>query len=149
MIKKITLIVLFLSLTSCGYQSIYSSNKQSDYKNINQIKMEGNKSLNRKILSLLNLNEKTDSIYDLKIKSEKNNFVEAKDKAGNPSVYNFQIKTEIYILKNKIIFKKKQFEENFNYSKTGNNFDLLQYQNNIEKNLIDKITDNIIIFLNS
>ena len=149
MIKKITLIVLFLSLTSCGYQSIYSSNKQSDYKNINQIKMEGNKSLNRKILSLLNLNEKTDSIYDLKIKSDKNNFVEAKDKAGNPSVYNFQIKTEIYILKNKIIFKKKQFEENFNYSKTGNNFDLLQYQNNIEKNLIDKITDNIIIFLNS
>ena len=81
MIKKITLIVLFLSLTSCGYQSIYSSNKQSDYKNINQIKMEGNKSLNRKILSLLNLNEKTDSIYDLKIKSDKNNFVEAKDKA--------------------------------------------------------------------
>lgn len=138
-----------MSLTSCGYQSIYSSNKQSDYKNINQIKMEGNKSLNRKILSLLNLNKKTDSIYDLKIKSDKNNFVEAKDKAGNPSVYNFQIKTEIYILKNKIIFKKKQFEENFNYSKTGNNFDLLQYQNNIEKNLIDKITDNIIIFLNS
>jgi len=149
MIKKIILIVIFFSLTSCGYQSIYSSNKQSDYKNINQIKMEGNKSLNRKILSLLNLNEKTDSIYDLKIKSDKNNFVEAKDKAGNPSVYNFQIKTEIYILKNKIIFKKKQFEENFNYSKTGNNFDLLQYQNNIEKNLIDKITDNIIIFLNS
>jgi hypothetical protein len=149
MIKKITLIVLFLSLTSCGYQSIYSSNKQSDYKNFNQIEMEGNKSLNRKIFSLLNLNETTDSIYDLKIKSEKTNFVEAKDKAGNPSVYNFQIKTEIYILKNKIIFKKKKFEENFNYSKTGNNFDLLQYQNNIEKNLIDKITDKIIIFLNS
>ena len=49
----------------------------------------------------------------------------------------------------KIIFKKKKFEENFNYSKTGNNFDLLQYQNNIEINLIDKIRDKIIIFLNS
>ena len=43
----------------------------------------------------------------------------------------------------------KNFVENFSYGKTGNNFDLLQYQNNIEDNLIDKITDKIIIFLNS
>lgn len=149
MIKKIILIVIFFSLTSCGYQSIYSVNKQSNYKNINQIKMEGNKNLDRKIISLLNFNKKTNSIYDLKIISEKNNSIIAKDKAGNVSMYNFQIKVEIYILKDQTIIKNKSFEENFNYSKTGNNFDLLQYQNNIEANLIDKITDKIIIFLNS
>ena len=148
MIKKIILIVIFFSLTSCGYQSIYSNNKQSDYKNINQISMEGDKNLDRKIISLLNFNKKTNSIYDLKIISEKNNSIVAKDKAGNVSIYNFQIKVEIYILKDQTIFKKKKFEENFSYSKTGNNFDLLQYQNNIEANLIDKITDKIIIFLN-
>jgi len=149
MIKKIILIVIFFSLTNCGYQSIYSVNKQSNYNNINQIKMEGNKNLDRKIISLLNFNKKTNSIYNLKIISEKNNSIVAKDKAGNASIYNFQIKVEIYILKNQTTFKNKSFEENFNYSKTGNNFDLLQYQNNIEANLIDKITDKIIIFLNS
>jgi hypothetical protein len=111
--------------------------------------MGGDKNLDRKIISLLNFNKKTNSIYDLKIISEKTSSIVAKDKAGNASVYNFRIKVEIYILKNKIIFKKKKFEENFNYSKTGNNFDLLQYQNNIEINLIDKIRDKIIIFLNS
>ena len=47
MIKKIILIVIFFSLTSCGYQSIYSYNKQSDYKNINQISMGGDKNLDR------------------------------------------------------------------------------------------------------
>ena len=149
MIKKIILIVVFLSLTSCGYQSIYSVSKQSDYKNINQIKMEGNKNLDRKIISLLNFNKKIDSIYDLKIISEKTNSIAAKDKAGNASIYNFQIKVEIYILKDQTIFKKKNFEENFSYSKTSNNFDLLQYQNNIEDNLIDKIIDKITMFLNS
>ena len=149
MIKKIILTVIFFSLTSCGYQSIYSVSKQSNYKNINQIKMEGNKNLDRKIISLLNFNKKTNSIYDLKIISEKSNSIVAKDKAGNVSIYNFQIKVEIYILKDQTIFKKKKFEENFSYGKTGNNFDLLQYQNNIEDNLIGKITDKIIIFLNS
>ena len=47
-----------------------------------------------------------------------------------------------------IIVKSKNFTSSFSYSNTKNKFDLQQYQKNIEENLIIKIADEIIIFLN-
>ena len=39
--------------------------------------------------------------------------------------------------------------KNVNFNSIKNKFDLLQYQKNIEENLINKIAEEIIIFINS
>ena len=45
------------------------------------------------------------------------------------------------------VFKQKTFSANFTYNNTKNKFSLNQYKRNIENNLIDKIIDEILIFL--
>ena len=50
------------------------------------------------------------------------------------------------IQKNGIIFKKL-FSENFCYSNNENKFDLKQYEKSIEKNLTNKIIENINTYL--
>ena len=147
--KKLILFLVFIGLTSCGYESIYTKNKQSKYNTVNKIILDGENRINRKIISILNFDNNKDSIYSVRIDSEKNNTIVAKDSAGNATIYNLQIKIKFSILRNQKIIKTKNFEDSFNYNKSDNNFDLFQYQQNIETNLIQKISEKIIIFLNS
>jgi len=45
------------------------------------------------------------------------------------------------------IFKTKNFTSDFTYNNTENKYDLSQYQNDIELNLINHIIEEIFIFL--
>ena len=49
MIKKFNYILIFLLLTNCGYQAIYS-NKDSSRVSVNKIELIGDKNINRKTL---------------------------------------------------------------------------------------------------
>ena len=53
--KKI-IFVFLLFLTSCGYQPLYSGKNTSDFL-FNKILLEGNKNINRKIISTLSFKE--------------------------------------------------------------------------------------------
>ena len=44
--------------------------------------------------------------------------------------------------------KKKSFNKSFSYPNKDNRFELLEYQNTVEKNLTTEIIKDIIIFLN-
>ena len=46
------------------------------------------------------------------------------------------------------IIKTKTFEENFSYDNRDNKYDLLNYQNDIESNLVNKIIEDIILYIN-
>jgi hypothetical protein len=48
-----------------------------------------------------------------------------------------------------LIFKEKVFLENFTYNNSDNKFNLSQYTKIIEENLIEKISKDMVIFLNS
>ena len=54
MIKKFSYILILLLLANCGYQTIYSDKKYTAT-SINEIEIEGNKNIGRKIVSLANL----------------------------------------------------------------------------------------------
>ena len=72
----------------------------------------------------------------------------AKDSLGNSSIYKITIiaKTSL-INENKNKIKEKVFDKTFTFNTMDNKFDQLQYQKNIEDNLIKKISDELIIFL--
>ena len=149
-IKIILTFLVFLGLTNCGYQAIYSSHDELNY-TIEKIEQGGDKNINRTIISTLNLkNEKTQNdSYILKINSSKKITVTAKDSLGEASVYKLEIFVDI-ILKhtnNDGDTKNKQFKKAFLYNNMTNQFDLMQYQKSVEKNLIKQIADEIRIFL--
>jgi len=150
-IKKITYILIFFFLTSCGYQAIYSK-KNDDKISINKIELIGDKNINRRIISFTNLKEEKEKkySYNLTLISSKRIEVVAKDNAGNTSVYKTTINIKFYLKdpnNQDQIFKEKNFSSNFSYNNIDNKFDLAQYQKNIEENLINKIAEEIIIFL--
>ena len=147
--KKFTLLFIFIFLTNCGYQPIYLQ-KDNLKIFINEIDLEGDKKINRKIMELTNLKKKNNGnpSYNLKLISNKDIKIVAKDKSGNASIYKTTV-TVIFTLEDQNeIFKQKTFSSNFSYNDIINSFELSQYQKTIENNLINKIAEEILIFIN-
>ena len=152
-IKKLTFILIFFLLANCGYEAIYLKKNISNI-SINEIILEGNKKINRKIITQANLSKNNNKTYayDLTLISNKKIESAAKDDSGNTSVYKTTITVKFYLKDPKNqnqIFKEKNFTSSFSYNNMKNKFDLSLYQKNIENNLINKIAEEIIIFLSS
>jgi len=145
--KSILLILLFFILANCGFEPIYSS-KKSNF-NIGEIKITNKNRFNTIIENnLRNIsNNKSQNIFDLIINSERKKIVSSKDAKGDPELLTMIISVEVQIIKDNVIKNKKSFSENFSYSNNSNKFSLAQYEKDIEKNLINKIIENINSYL--
>ena len=145
--KSILLILLFFILTNCGFEPIYSS-KKSNF-NIGEIKITSKNKFNSIIKNnLKNIsNNESQNKFDLIINSEKKRIISTKDTKGNPELLTIIISIEVQIVKDNVIKNKKSFSENFSYSDNSNKFSLGQYEKDIEKNLINKIIENINTYL--
>ena len=150
MIKKIFIILSLTLLTSCGFEAIYSSKNDSKIL-IKNIRIdEGNKKINRKIVSALDLKTSDEkNAYNLLLSSNKKIDIVSKDTTGTASVYKTTIKINISLIENNKIKRKKSFESSFTYNNLDNKFDLSEYRKNIETNLIQKLAEEIFIFLKS
>ena len=147
-LNKISILLLFV-LTNCGYSPIFSINN-SNFKILN-INLEGEKRINYIIKNKLNYykNIKADRSYKVKINSKKKKTTLSKDTKGNPNKFNLEI---IIVLKlddqdNKKI--EKRFIKNISYNNLSNKFDLSNYEKNIQENLTQKISEDIIIYMQS
>ena len=148
--KKITIIVFFLLLLSCGYKPIFSSSETNF--SITEIKLFGKINIGSKIKKNLNIYrnvENKNTFYSLKINTDQTKKVITKDAKGDPKIFEIQISVDLTILENNKIKNKKNFKESFTYNNSTNKFDLNQYEKNIEDNLIEKIVTKIIIYLYS
>jgi len=143
--KKISIILLFLMLTNCGYDAIYSKNNSLNVL-VNKIETSGNKNINRIIVSSIKVEEKKAG-YQIKLVSTKNSEVVSKDGTGNASIYRTTIIVDFLLSDQAKTIKQKKFSASFTYSNIKNKFDLKQYQKNVEINLINKITEEIFTFL--
>jgi hypothetical protein len=145
--KKIFFILLFLS--SCGYQPLYTNQNQKNFV-YEKVTLIGDKVLNRKIISALNVKEKKDSdlideiIFDIK----KITLETSKDEKGQVASYRTSISLNLTIKNQNNVLKTNVFTEDFSYNTMSNKFDLVEYQREIENNLLNKIIDNLIIYLN-
>ena len=151
--KKTFFILVFMAIASCEYQPILS--KKDNYKiSIDKIISNGDKGINRKIISFLSIEkeQKKNYQYDLNLISNKNIEIVAKDKAGNTTIFKITINVNLSLTdpnnQNKV-YKNKNFIKSFTYNNMKNKFDLSQYVKSIESNLIDGIGMDISIFLSS
>ena len=145
--KSILLILLFFILTNCGFEPIYSL-KKSNF-NIGEIKITNKNKFNSIIKNnLKNIsNNESQNKFDLIINSEKKRIISSKDTKGNPQLLTMIISVEVQIIKDNVIKNKKNFSQDFSYSNNSNKFGLAQYEKDIEKNLINKIIENLNTYL--
>ena len=147
--KKISYLLIFLLLSSCGYESVYNKKKFNTL-SIKSYSLDGDKNINRKLLSLLDFKKNNFSSYELLLLSEKNKQISSKNSLGNPLTYKMTLVLDFTIknLDTDEIFKKKKFTNSSSYNTMENKFDFSRYEKEIEENLILKIHEEVMIYLN-
>ena len=143
----IFLIILFLILSNCGYQPIYST-KNLNF-TIGNIEKE-NTSLNNKFEKTITAlkNKKIDKKIDIKIKSDKKITIKSKDSKGNALVFELKINLKFSSLNldNKT---ERLLSQKITYNNSDDKFKLKQYENELEEILITKIVEDLINYLSS
>ena len=143
------IIIIFLFVSSCGYQPLYVDvdNKKLIFQNIN---FEGDKKINRKIISTLNVSESSTNFNfeELILITEKKKQVTSKNSKGEVISYKMAIEANLIIKSVDGNEKSKFFNVDFSYNTIENKFDLAKYETQIENNLIKEIIEDMIIYIN-
>ena len=133
---------------SCGYQPIFSE-KKVNFKIKNLIYDKNNKvdlEINKNLKKYKNLGNKS-KILDLEISSKINKITTSLDDRGDPKSYRLEIEVKTIVKKNNKLLDEKEFNKSQNYNNNTNKFDLKKYENLIKKNMVDKITEEIITYI--
>jgi len=145
---KIFALISFLipSLLGCGYQSIYSENKNLDFY-ITSMEFSGNNEINKFIENELNkFDEKKEKEVKIIINSNFNKNPIIKDKKGNVTNYEL-VATINLIVKNGEKIENVSFNESLKIEKNNDNFEQVKYEAKIKKNLYQILTSRIIFYL--
>ena len=142
--KKI--LILFLFLSACGYQPLYNANLINF--EFNKINLSGDFKINRKIISTLNINESNNTNKEISIDSSQSITVTSRDAQGQPTTYRTSVNVIVSIKDQSKAIKTKSFSEDFTYNNIENKYDLSVYQDDVQNNLIKKIVDDLIVYIN-
>ena len=140
--------LIFIFLSSCGFERIYQST-QLNY-NISKIEFKSNQKINKSIERIVkNLNSNIDGKQiKMVVDSQKNKTIITKDKKGNPNLFSLSINVELQLYAEEKLLSKKIFIKENKYSNDDNKFNLNIYEQNLEKNLNEKIIEEIFRYLN-
>ena len=148
--KKLSILVVFVLLLSCGYQPIFSSSESSF--SVNKIELAEKNNINSKIKNTLKVYKKNKNakvFYDLKISSEKSKNILSKDSKGDPKIFSLNVSIKVSILENNLPKNEKTFNKTESYNNKSNKFELKKNEDQITSNLVNKIIEEIIIYLHS
>ena len=108
------------------------------------------KDVNRNIINTISLKEDkaNKSLNELSIESNYKVEETSKNKKGQINSYRSSIYVSLTIKKGQDIIKNKSFSKEFVYNNKDNKFELVEYQADIKIDLINKIIEDIILFLN-
>ena len=137
------LISVILFLNNCGYKSVYSSKNFS--LSIDQMDYQNNK-LNNKFAKIIKSISNKDSKNGINLTFEANQNIKvlSKDKTGEPSIFEMKIEIQITI-DNKV--KNLIGRETFNNDE--NKFKLNQYQRQLEAQIMERLTLQILEYLSN
>ncbi len=146
--KKIFIILLFF-ISSCDYQPIYVNNNSKNLE-FSEIIFEGDNRINRQIINSLSFkeNKNDNSLNKLLLKTTFVVEETSKNSKGQIESYRTSILVNLTISKNKKILKKKDFFEDFTYNNKENKFELVEYQDSVKNNIINKIIEEITLYIN-
>ena len=144
----ISIIILSLIISNCGFKPIYNS-KDSDFEVIEIKNKNENKNsffIEKVIMSLSNKSAEKKVKLELDYKRSISTIL--KDSKGDPSKKKLSINV-ILKVKNDMenILANKSFNETFSYDVQSDKFEMAQYEDNITNNLNSKISNDIIILL--
>ena len=148
--KKILTVLILLFLSGCGYSSIYSDNVNFNF-SINEINLEGDQYINTIIKKKLIRYETngTEKKYKVKINSRFDKNIVAKNKSGNATDLNLIVNVMAKITNiNTDMTNSVNLSESFDIVKRQNNFEQLEYEKIIKKDLTKIILNRLIIELN-
>ena len=146
--KKIFLILIILFLNGCGYTPLYSS-KDSNYKVIS-LNKNVNNSLTNYVQNSIEVisNENAEKSLNISFEYNENISVILKNSKGDPTKNRLNVVIDLSLVdSNDNLITSKQFSESFEYNIDDNKFNLKQYEKNIKFNLIEDITQQILVFL--
>ena len=146
--KKIFLILITLFLYGCGFKPIYSS-KDSNYRIISFNKNVNNNLTNyiQNSISVLS-NKESKKNFSINLNFNESISVILKDSKGDPKKNRLTIDIDLTVMDNVgNLITLKKFSENFEYNISDNKFDTKEYEKNIKFNLVEDITQQILVFL--
>ena len=144
----LSIIILSIMLTNCGFKPIYGSKRTNfeiiEFKNKNENK--NSFTIEQTIMSISNQEAKRK--IKLEIDYKKTISTVLKDSKGDPSKNKLSINVDLKVKNEKDnVLVIKSFNEEFNYDVQSNKFNMSQYVNNLIDNLNNKISDDIIFLL--
>ena len=144
----ISIVILSIILTNCGFKPIYSS-KNSNFEIIEIINENENKNsfaIEKMVMALSN----QDAVKKVKLEMNyKQTFSTIlKDNKGDPSKKKLSISVNLIVKNEKDnVLTNKNFSEEFSYDVQSDKFNMVQYEDNITNNLNNKISNDIIFLL--
>jgi hypothetical protein len=147
---KTFLIILLFFMSSCGFQPIYLNKNLNNFEFL-KIDLIGDDFINNKIInsSLLKENNNANNLFTINISSSYAVREISKNQKGQAETYRSTVMVNLKIFDKENLIKNKIFSEETTFNKNDNKFDLSQNQIKIKNQLIDRVIENIIIFLNT
>ena len=144
----ISIVILSIILTNCGFKPIYGS-KNSNFEIIEIINENENKNsfaIEKTVMTL----SKQGAVNKVKLEMNyKQTFSTIlKDNKGDPSKKKLSISVNLIVKNEKDnVLTNKNFREEFSYDVQSDKFNMAQYEDNITSNLNNKISNDIIFLL--
>ena len=146
--KKILLILLFF-ISHCGYQPIYLNKNPQNFE-YSKIISEGDLEINTEIINKTSMKETNNTSRKLYISSSYEIKNTSRSSTGKIESYRTIIKVDLESQdKNDKVTQSKSFLKELTYNSKDNNYELVEYQNFVKTDLVNKIIGEIIIYLNS
>ena len=150
--KKIFTFLLFLFLSSCGYEATYSLKNRAIYAfSISELVITGNRQINLKIKQLLNpynnpkIEEEKNFVLNISSSSEK--IITTKDAAGDAVKFKNEITVKVQIFLDGKNTENLVIIEDFIYDNNSDTFELRSYENQIKKKLAEAAVKKILFKL--
>ena len=150
--KKTFTFLLFLFLSSCGYEATYSLKNRAIYAfSISELVLTGDRQVNLKIKQMLNPYNnpkiKKEKDFELKISSSSEKIITTKDTSGDATKFKNEITLKVQVSMGGIIKASFSVTENFIYNNNSNTSELRSYENQIKNNLTEAAVDKILLKL--
>jgi len=152
--KKIFTFLLFLFLSSCGYEAIYSLKNRANYAfQISKLELSGDRQINLKMKQILssysnpNIAIENRKIFELKISSDSEKITTTKNASGDATKFKNEITLKVQVSMDRIIISNFSVTEKFIYNNNSDTSELRSYENQIKNNLteaaVNKVTSKL------